>query len=231
MFDTKNLLDKLIKVGTDLTNNQNTAHNAGSESSFDPLLKSLLAGVGGGMLGSLLSGNSNALSKLGGGAALATLAYKAYQNYTQNQGLSGDLLKDAQSLLQGFTNPQAASATENNPHSNDHAKALLIAIINAAKADGELDGQEQKNISEEVQKFATDPETLAWVKAEIAKPIDIEALAQYAHNPQMATEIYMTSVLACGVPNEQEQRYLESLKNALNITDGLKQSIEETLFS
>lgn len=230
MTGTKGLLDQLLSVGASMVKSP-TGNSQDSAGGLDPLLKGLLTGVGGGMLGSMLGskGGTNSIGKVGGTAALAALAYKAYQNYAANSGKSGDLLGAVKDLFGGEA-PDAESFA-NSPDADLRSKAMLLAVINAAKADGVFDDEERKGISAEVEKFSSDAAIVAWVKEQLDAPLDIQGLASMATNPQIATEIYLTSVAACRDLNEQEKTYLESLRKALGIDEGLKSSIEQQLFS
>ncbi|MBP6563580.1 MAG: tellurite resistance TerB family protein [Neisseriaceae bacterium] len=229
MMDGKGLLDQVLKAASNMGQSPASGTNGAGSSGLDPLLQGLLGGIGGGMLGSLLSGKgSNSLAKLGGGAALATLAYRAYQNYSANTGKSGNLMDTVKGLMNGLSQPEQFAQDD---AAGTRSQAMLLAVINAAKADGVLDDQERAAIQAQVQQNTNDPNALAWVEQELSKPINVQALAALATNPQIATEIYVASLAACngGGTNAQEQAYLNQLQQALGIDDALKQSIEQTL--
>lgn len=233
MIDGKGLFDQLLKAAGNMTQTPASSAtenaNAGATGSgLDPLLQGLLGGIGGGMLGSLLSGKSNGLAKLGGGAALATLAYRAYQNYAANTGKSGNLMDSVKGLLNGFSQPEQFTQ---NDQDGARSQAMLLAVVNAAKADGVLDEAERTAIQAQVKQHTNDPNALAWVEQALQAPLNISELAALATSPQMATEIYVTSLAACahGGTNPAEQAYLAQLQQALGIDDQLKQAIEQTL--
>lgn len=227
-MDGKGLFDQVLNAAKNMSQTPNNGADS-TGSALDPLLQSLLGGIGGGMLGSLLAGKgSNSLAKLGGGAALATLAYRAYQNYSANTGKAGNLMDTVKGLMTNLTHPEQFAQDDS---AGIRSQAMLLAIINAAKADGVLDDQERTAIQAQVQQNTNDPNALAWVKQELSKPINVQELAALATNPQVATEIYVASLAACasGGTNAAEQAYLAQLQQALGIDDALKQSIEQTL--
>ena len=95
-MNTRNLLDQLLSAGKGLLQNQNSGQpTQGTASGKSSPLDGMLGGVGGGMLGgaaiSLLLGNKKArkmtgkVVTYGGLAALGVVAYKAYNNWQQQQ--------------------------------------------------------------------------------------------------------------------------------------------------
>ncbi|MBP6116206.1 MAG: tellurite resistance TerB family protein [Neisseriaceae bacterium] len=226
-MNTKGLFDQVLAAARNMTqkpNNDTGTPNTG----LDPLLQGLLGGIGGGMLGSWLSGKrTNSLAKIGGSAALAALAYRAYQNYSANKG---------QVAQPGTGTPEAylaptASPVPTTEEASKRSMALLLAVINAAKADGVIAAAEREAIFNQAKQHTSDPFALAWVEQILNQPVNLPELTALATTPQLATEIYVASLAACASEgtNAQEQAYLNQLQQALNIDDGLKQSIETAL--
>ena len=149
---------------------------------------------GGGGLGDLLGG------LLGVGAAGAGAARSA-----SGGGSFGDLLN--QSLANGGE-PAAPPAPEHEAM----AAVLLSAMIQAAKADGRIDDAEKKKLTDSLGQ--ADDAEMAFVRGELAKPIDVAGLcAQVPEGAQ--AQVYGMSLMAIDLDNQLEAKYLDSLANGL----------------
>jgi uncharacterized membrane protein YebE (DUF533 family) len=111
------------------------------------------------------------------------------------------------------------------------SQALLIlkAMINAAKADGEIDDNELQRISGKLQAAGTDPEAQAFVQQEIRGPLDLGGLVRAVSSPQQAAEIYAASLLAIEVDTLGEQEYLRRLAQGLGLGEHTVQRLHATL--
>jgi len=98
----------------------------------------------------------------------------------------------------------------------DNAKLMIRAMIQAAKADGTVDAEERKAILDHLQD-ATDEE-IAFVDAELAAPVDVAALAQDT-GTQMRDQVYSAALMAIQADSEPEQQYLRHLAQALGLSD------------
>ncbi|PWR02310.1 DUF533 domain-containing protein [Meridianimarinicoccus roseus] len=96
----------------------------------------------------------------------------------------------------------------------DNAKLMIRAMIQAAKADGEIDAAEQQTILDAIKDSA--PEEVAFVKAELAAPVDAMALAQDTGDA-MKAQVYSTSLMAIRVDHEHEVAYLRQLADGLGL--------------
>jgi len=74
--------------------------------------------------------------------------------------------------------------------------------------------------------LALEPETVAFFKEELAKPLDLKEIAAGADSPAAAAEIYLTSLLVIDQQNEQERAYLDDLAKELKLTPELVAAIE-----
>ncbi|WP_116132200.1 DUF533 domain-containing protein [Tropicimonas sp. IMCC34043] len=113
-------------------------------------------------------------------------------------------------------------STPVGPVMEAQAKLMLKAMIMAAKADGQIDPDEQAAILDRL-KDAGDEEK-AFVAAELKKPVDIQSLA--AETGEAAREqVYSTSLAAIRVDNEAERKYLRGLATALQLSDAQRDEI------
>lgn len=104
----------------------------------------------------------------------------------------------------------------------DNAKLMIRAMIQAAKADGEIDPEEQAAIMDHLSDAT--PEEVAFVKEQLAAPLDPMALARDA-SEQNKAQIYSMSLMAITVDNRAEVQYLDALASALGLTQETRDQI------
>lgn len=206
------LLDHLLKSAapTTLTGKDGRGGAAGAlESDFG---KGALAG---GALGLLLGRNkaTRKLASYGGLAALGVMAYKAYGDYKQQQGQP--------------VQPQTVDRLP-PPQADLHGEAILRALVAAAKADGHIDARERDVIEGEFARIAPAAEVQQWLKVELDKPLDPAEVARSATTPEIASEMYLASLLAVDEQNFMERAYLDELARQMQIDDALRQRLEQT---
>ncbi|NOD34619.1 MULTISPECIES: DUF533 domain-containing protein [unclassified Ruegeria] len=103
------------------------------------------------------------------------------------------------------------------------AKLMLRAMIQAAKADGELDDHEKEIILGELGDDISDEER-AFVQEQLNAPIDVMGLAADSGAPLRA-QIYATSLAAIRLDNAREASYLRQLSTALGLSDAERDQI------
>lgn len=244
---TSGLLDQLLKSGQDLLQKQQGSVSRTAKPQGSGSLGSILSGVGG-PLGGILGGSSGggggksalatgALGMLlgsrggrrmggkavtyGGLAALGMLAYKAYGNWQAQQAQQG-------AAAQRST-PQGEPKTVDRlppEQVEEHSRGILKALVAAAKADGHVDDQERKMIEAELAQLTDDPELQRWLEAELNKPLDPVDVAAAATTPEMASEMYLASVLMVDEEHFMERAYLDELARQLKLDAQLKAELE-----
>lgn len=178
--------------------------------------RTALTGAAGLAAGMLLSGGGlgklvgNA-AKVGAIAAVGRLAYSAWQKHQQSQEGSG------QPVSQDAFVPPAQAAYQQE----ELGKTLVRAMINAAKADGSIDGEEKQKIFARLEAMPLSSEEKAFVFDELAGPLDIEAVVARADTPEHASEIYAASLVAMTPDSEREHAYLATLAEKLKLAPGL----------
>ena len=170
--------------------------------------------LAGGALGLLLGRNkaTRKLATYGGLAALGMMAYRAYGDYRAQQGAA--------------VQPQTVDRLP-PPQASLHGEAILRALVAAAKADGHLDARERQVIEGEFARIAPEREVQQWLKAELDKPLDPVEVARNASTPEIASEMYLASLVAADEQNYMERAYLDELARQLKIDDALKQRLEQ----
>ena len=225
-MNTSDLLEQLLRAGQG-----GSASSGGLGGLLGGLLKgtstgnaSAGGGVGGllGGLGGMLGGASATRPTQGrsGGmnyAALASLgmaAFQAYQSWQRQQASA------PQQAIQTVDQLEGAQAEA-------HSHGVLRALIAAAKADGKIDEQEQQMISAEIGRHTDDIQLQQWLDAEVAKPLDAADFAEYAHDPALASEIYLASVMLVDDQQDAERNYLDDLAGQLHIDPQLQLHLEQ----
>lgn len=233
-MSTTNLLNQLLKAGTDLLQNkggnpqqsgnwqQPSNNQQAADSSPLGALTGFLSGKGGAALGGgaigLLLGSKQG-RKLGGKvltygglAALGAIAYKAYGNWQAQQQTGA-----------GAAAPQPQTIDRIPPaQAEQHSRAILIALIAAAKADGHVDDRERQLIDGEIGKLTQDASLLTWIDLELKKPLDPTAIAAVATTKEMAAEMYLASILVVDDENFMERAYLQELAKQLRLEPELQ---------
>lgn len=192
-----------MTAGGGLGKMQETIANMAKQAGFD-----LSALTGGGAAprekGGLLSGTPQSgpglagmLSALGGAAAMTG--------------------KGAGAMIDQFNMPQTA------PQAEEAAGLMLRAMIQAAKADGEIDEAEQAKIMEIVGEDG-DSDDIAFVRAQLLAPVDVDALAADTPEPLKA-QVYSMSLMSIRLDHQAEADYLDGLARAL----GLNQQVVNAL--
>ena len=181
----------------------------------------------GGVLGLLLGSKSG--RRMGGKAlkagsvvALGALAWKAYGDWQrQNAGAAAPA-----AAASGMLPAPASFAALPAPQLEAHSRAMLKALIAAAKSDGHMDDAERGQVEAALQRLNADPETRAWVDTELRRPVDPADVAAAATGPEMAAEIYLASVLVVDDTTVMERAYLDELARRLQLAPGLKAELE-----
>lgn len=202
------------------------------------------AGVGG-LVGALFGGSKGVkkaaknVAVVGGSAALAALAYKMYDNWSNSrkaQDQGAHVPQGGYGAPQGtYGAPQGGygqsapsddpfaaynAAQQNQPlalPNDDAGKLILQAMIFAARADGHIDRQEQEMILKTAQTVSPDSNFNATISQFLNAPLDPKALASKVANQQQALDIYKLSATAIVADNDMERRYLRDLAAALNL--------------
>ena len=187
-----------------------------------------IGGIGA-LAGSILGASGSRTGAVGGamgGGALAilgSLALKAFQNH--QSGGSESVSPKAQ-LLSGLREPETEEET-----AEVDAMLLLIlkAMINAAKADGNIDDEEMDNIVGKAKEDGMGDDEQKFIMDEINKPMDTEGLIAAVSDPQIAAQVYTASLLAITVDTDEERDYLKTLAEGLGLTENVVNYLHSSL--
>jgi uncharacterized membrane protein YebE (DUF533 family) len=198
----------------------------------DDLNKYAQGAAVGGVLGLLLGtrrgrGIGATALKYGGVAALGALAWKAYQEHQARQpGAAPATPAGAGAPASPVPATPTSFAALPAPQQEAHSRAMLKALIAAAKADGHMDEREQGLVHAELQRIEADAATRAWVDTELRRPVEPAEVAAAASGPEMAAEIYLASLLVVDQTSTMERAYLDALATELRLAPSLKADLE-----
>lgn len=158
--------------------------------------------------------------KVGTVAALGALAWNAYREWEAKQAV-----KPAGTPAAAPPQP-APFAQLPAPAQEDHAWAMLKAMIAAAKSDGHLDERERSLVEAELNRLSADPGLRGRVEAELRRPVEPAEVAAGVTSPEQAAEVYLASLVVCDTTTTMERAYLDALATALKLPASLKADLE-----
>jgi len=216
-MSAQSLLDQLLQSGA-------SALGGVRQAAGGPDMGKYATGAAvGGVLGLLLGSRSGRrmggkVLKYGSVAALGALAWKVVQD--QQQRVQGSTaVAPAPAATPAFAALPA-------PQVEVHSRAMLKAMIAAAKSDGHLDERERGLVEAEVARLEADPAIRSWVDIELRRPLEPADVAAAATGPEMAAEVYLASLLVVDQTTTMERAYLDELARQLRLADGLKAELE-----
>jgi uncharacterized membrane protein YebE (DUF533 family) len=234
MFDANKILGTLMESGMARSGQSRFQRVAGGSHG---------GGSPAGMLGSLLGGAGSQQGPGGGSGfgGLGSLLGGGGRGGAFSGGAMGLLGALAGAPMQHFGSPRAAAqpgmAEDPAPYGGDDAasdeqgRAMLMirAMITAAKADGEIDPQERQKIMGRLEEAGADFEAQAFVRDEMARPVDLQAIVSAVGSPQVAIEAYAASLFAIDVDTEAEAAYMRQLAQGLGLDPTLVRELHDSL--
>ncbi|WP_068084808.1 tellurite resistance TerB family protein [Polycladidibacter stylochi] len=241
MFDAKSLLDQFVgsaktgQTGDIINKGKNFAQNNAAGLAGG----ALAGGLAGILLGSKKARKMGAkAATYGGMAVVGGLAYKAYKDYTSKAGTTNTAQPNQPQPAQGqipsyqiSPTPEKMATEADFQHKIDQnfARAILTAMLQAAKADGHIDTDEQQRIFDRIDELGLGVEEKAFVIDEMRAPLDLEKVVAAATDQETAIELYTASRMAIEPDLPAEKAYLQMLAARLAIPEDLKQHIDATI--
>ncbi len=222
-----------------------------SKGGLGDLLGSVMGGAqsgssaqSGGGLGSLLGsvlGGKQARQQSGGGLGelLGGVLGGGPKADTRGSGGGSDLGSLVSAALNQFGHNEQAAQTHTQPkgfeeHSPgmvhgeacEQATLMIQAMVNAAKADGRVDKQEQDKILGKMGNVTEDE--IRFLRNELAKPLDVDGFVR-SIPAGMGNQIYAMSLMAIDLDTNPEAQYLHQLAQGLNIAPQVANQIHTQL--
>lgn len=213
----------------------------------------MATGMAAGILGGALARKAGLgdVAKIGGLALVGTLAYQAWQKHkagqaqlppdqraTGIQGTLGGVLSNmpgvgdflgGQQQQAGASGGFATGPMPDTQQQNVLGSAVLVAMIAAAKADGEVDRAESQKIMGQMEQAGLTSEEKSFLLAEMARPLNIEDVVKQASTPEVAAQLYTASAIVIDQVNDRERNYLAMLAQRLNLPQGFVQQLHQEL--
>ena len=181
--------------------------------------KDNLAAAGLGALIGALSGKSGSSSMGGiGGGLMGLLGMMAFKALTGSNNTSqAQQAQIAQSI---------ASRSEQQVASD--AEVILTAMIDAAKADGQVDAEELGRITGKIKSAGIGQDGMNYLISKLQSPMETnKILAAVNGRPELAAQVYSASLMAIDVDTQAEKRYLAGLANAMGLSQSVVNNIEQ----
>ena len=189
------------------------ARSGGAGGGLADILSSLTGGAG--AQGGTTSGSGSGL--LGG------LVMVALQMFSQPGAATG---QSPLSGLAGMLSPgQASPAAVDTAPAQKQALAFVKAMINAAKADGHIDAEEQQKIVSKLSDLG--PQEAAFIQEELTKPLNFDFFADITQD--MAQQVYAVSLMAINLDTPAESSYMQQLAQGLGLDPQTINSIHAQL--
>ncbi|MBR1486381.1 MAG: tellurite resistance TerB family protein, partial [Synergistaceae bacterium] len=174
------------------------------------------------LLGTLLGGSkSTTTNALGGGmmGLLGMLAYKALKNSNSS---------GATSTASQVSQPAAAYVQPSRQQQASDAEIILTAMIDAAKADGQVDANEINKIMSNLQSSGAGQEGVNYIISKLQGPMETaKIVAAVKNRPELAVQVYSASLMAIEVDTDAERKYLDKLAKAMGLSDSVVKNIEQ----
>ncbi len=154
--------------------------------------------------------------KVGGVAAVGGLAYKAYNQWQQQQNAA---IPSTGTPINDLADTEAQTRSE----------AIVKAMISAAKSDGHVDSGEQKLIASKIESLDLELDVTSFLMSELSKPVDVATVVASSDSPEAAREIYLASAMVVDLNSADERQYMDSLAKGLELDADLVKELEATL--
>lgn len=111
-----------------------------------------------------------------------------------------------------------------NPSQNDQALVLVRAMINAAKADGQISQEEQQNILDHFQ--GAPSEGMQFLREELSRPLDVRDFV-WSVPLGMEQQVYAMSLMSITLDTTAEKDYLDELAHGLRISSDVRDALHQ----
>lgn len=160
--------------------------------------------------------------KVGGMAAIAGVGYLGYKRWQKSKGNGSAPASEA--VEQSTTAVLEDPVTEVEV-SDSLGEKMLLAMISAAAADGNIDNLEMDTLLDSMDAAELSPEENSRLTAALNEPPTLEAIAAMPSGLEEASELYAASIEAIAPDTPAEHLYLRRLARALSLDASLVQQI------
>jgi len=215
MFDARKLLDQFMGAAEEMAGKENVDKVRDAVAKNPGLTKAAGVGLAAVLLGTRAGRRiSGKALRLGALAAIGGVAYKAWQQWQQGKGGGA---------------PQENRFRHDGEAAQERARAFLSAMIASAKADGNIDADEQKRIFGKLNELVDGAEAKAFLMDQMMAPLDFAKIVELAPTREQAVEIYAASVMAIVIDTPAERVYLDTLATHLGLEKELAETVEKAV--
>lgn len=176
----------------------------------------LAAGGIGALLGTLMGGSRSTTANALGGGMMGLLGMMAYKALTNSNTKSAPVQAQVPAYVQPTPQQQATDA-----------EIILTAMIDAAKADGQIDADELNKIMSNLKSSGAGQEGVNYVIQKLQGPMETaKIVAAVKGRPELAAQVYSASLMAIEVDTDAEKKYLDKLAKAMGLSSNVIQNIE-----
>ena len=180
----------------------------------------LAAGGIGALLGALMGGSRSTTANTLGGGMMGLLGMMAYKALKGSMGGSAGAQAQA-SVPQSYVQPSAQQQATD-------AEIIITAMIDAAKADGQVDADEFQRITSSLQKNGLGQDGMNYVIQKLQGPMETSKIVAAVNGrPELAAQVYSASLMAINVDTDAERQYLSKLGRAMGLSDEVMARIEQ----
>ena len=181
----------------------------------------LAAGGIGALLGALMGKSQSTTANTLGGGMMGLLGLMAYKALTSSMNASASSNIASQPQAQTYTQPSAQQQATD-------AEIIITAMIDAAKADGQIDADEFQRITSSLKNNGLGQEGMNYVIQKLQGPMETaKIVAAVKGRPELAAQVYSASLMAIEVDTDAERKYLNKLGKAMGLSSDIMQRIEQ----
>ena len=188
----------------------------------------LAAGGVGALLGALMGGSKSTTANTLGGGLMGLLGMMAYKALTNSQSSSSPVSGAVPSAPRQQKVPEYSYVPETPQQQNIDAEIIVTAMIDAAKADGQVDPSELSRIMETMKSSGIGQEGMNYVIQKLQGPMETAKIVSAVNGrPELAAQVYSASLMAIEVDTEAERNYLDRLAKAMGLSPSVVRNIEQ----
>ena len=178
------------------------------------------AGIGA-LLGALTGQSKSTTANSLGGGLMGLLGMMAYKALTKKSPAAPQAQAKAQAQAQTYRQPTPQQQASD-------AEIILLAMIDAAKSDGQVDVDEFNKIINNVKASGIGQDGVNYVIQKLQGPMETAKIVQACKGrPELAAQVYSASLMAIDVDTQAEKKYLDTLARAMGLSSDVTTDLQE----
>lgn len=186
----------------------------------------LATGGLGALAGALFGGGGDSVKGALGGGAMAMLAGVAFQAF-KNMNRQPDSPRMALAASEPPLGMRPPGNKQEEEELEATASVVLKGMVNAAKADGQIDSDEIQKILGRLQEAGADASVQQMIMEQMQGPLDLDGLVREIPDEAVAAQVYLASLFAIAVDTDAETEYLRQLARRTGLDSGVVQQLHQ----